>query len=81
MNITKGWEMIHKISQMCDKVSVIYNKSMELRRMKYDTPKESRDENQINFLVQDIQALCRDCLLYTSPSPRDATLSRMPSSA
>ena len=27
--------------------------------------------------------MCRikDCLLYTSPSPRDATLSRMPSSA
>ena len=24
---------------------------------------------------------CQDCLLYTSPSPRDATLSRMPSSA
>ena len=26
-------------------------------------------------------ALPLDCLLYTSPSPRDATLSRMPSSA
>ena len=26
-------------------------------------------------------ALILDCLLYTSPSPRDATLSRMPSSA
>ena len=26
-------------------------------------------------------ALYRNCLLYTSPSPRDATLSRMPSSA
>ena len=26
-------------------------------------------------------ALISDCLLYTSPSPRDATLSRMPSSA
>ena len=25
--------------------------------------------------------LLKDCLLYTSPSPRDATLSRMPSSA
>ena len=25
--------------------------------------------------------LRNDCLLYTSPSPRDATLSRMPSSA
>ena len=24
---------------------------------------------------------CSNCLLYTSPSPRDATLSRMPSSA
>ena len=34
-----------------------------------------------------VQQLCRrpaqsqGCLLYTSPSPRDATLSRMPSSA
>ena len=28
-----------------------------------------------------LQADLRSCLLYTSPSPRDATLSRMPSSA
>ena len=28
-----------------------------------------------------LAALEHDCLLYTSPSPRDATLSRMPSSA
>ena len=27
------------------------------------------------------QEMRKDCLLYTSPSPRDATLSRMPSSA
>ena len=27
------------------------------------------------------KALAESCLLYTSPSPRDATLSRMPSSA
>ena len=26
-------------------------------------------------------SICKICLLYTSPSPRDATLSRMPSSA
>ena len=40
-------------------------------------------------LVSAAKAICRsddierlkDCLLYTSPSPRDATLSRMPSSA
>ena len=28
-----------------------------------------------------INTICTGCLLYTSPSPRDATLSRMPSSA
>ena len=31
--------------------------------------------------VQAAQRKSRGCLLYTSPSPRDATLSRMPSSA
>ena len=32
--------------------------------------------------MQDLEcAFCKTCLLYTSPSPRDATLSRMPSSA
>ena len=29
----------------------------------------------------DYEATVRDCLLYTSPSPRDGLLSRMPSSA
>ena len=29
----------------------------------------------------DPNAMVKSCLLYTSPSPRDATLSRMPSSA
>ena len=28
-----------------------------------------------------VEMQCNVCLLYTSPSPRDATLSRMPSSA
>ena len=32
----------------------------------------------INGLLKEVT---RACLLYTSPSPRDATLSRMPSSA
>ena len=36
-------------------------------------------------IAEDIKAPCviytYGCLLYTSPSPRDATLSRMPSSA
>ena len=31
--------------------------------------------------LDDIIVFSKTCLLYTSPSPRDATLSRMPSSA
>ena len=31
--------------------------------------------------IQENAAILIACLLYTSPSPRDATLSRMPSSA
>ena len=34
----------------------------------------------VHFEGSDLLQL-NDCLLYTSPSPRDATLSRMPSSA
>ena len=38
---------------------------------------------QFKFAIGAVIALAHDvvCLLYTSPSPRDATLSRMPSSA
>ena len=32
-------------------------------------------------VIQEIVVKGQSCLLYTSPSPRDATLSRMPSSA
>ena len=33
------------------------------------------------FMGKEFMGQIRSCLLYTSPSPRDATLSRMPSSA
>ena len=38
-------------------------------------------QNAPRAVTQTWQARPRNCLLYTSPSPRDATLSRMPSSA
>ena len=43
----------------------------------------SPDKSTVMFkiVVHDMAALHSFCLLYTSPSPRDATLSRMPSSA
>ena len=46
------------------------NKIREIYTQKID------ELEQINNIIQS-----NDCLLYTSPSPRDATLSRMPSSA
>lgn len=55
--------MLHKISQLCDKINVMYDKSMNLRRLKYDIPKGDRTNEQehlIDELVQDIQALARD---------------------
>ena len=38
------------------------------------------DENGVPHLCLDEEKVC-SCLLYTSPSPRDGKLSRMPSSA
>ena len=44
---------------------------------------DNEDAGRIPWALERIQTLGinRNCLLYTSPSPRDATLSRMPSSA
>ena len=39
------------------------------------------DFDNLKLHVDFFNAMTYDCLLYTSPSPRDATLSRMPSSA
>ena len=39
------------------------------------------NSGKILFQENEIHNLPIHCLLYTSPSPRDATLSRMPSSA
>ena len=44
-------------------------------------PKQSWDEVQRWLLLLDSDRQLEDCLLYTSPSPRDLSTSRMPSSA
>ena len=40
-----------------------------------------KNHKQLNQEIVKSQDKLQSCLLYTSPSPRDATLSRMPSSA
>ena len=39
------------------------------------------DNRMVNLFPEAIPNEGKDCLLYTSPSPRDGLLSRMPSSA
>ena len=43
--------------------------------------KEEYKREMIKMSVTSVNTVAGGCLLYTSPSPRDATLSRMPSSA
>ena len=38
-------------------------------------------ENDLDDLILELKNLIGACLLYTSPSPRDPKISRMPSSA
>ena len=68
---------------MAPKVHVVTPAERELRR-KYELLRKKKEARAAR------EAAKRDdrdggddcgCLLYTSPSPRDATLSRMPSSA
>ena len=57
-----------------------------LRVIVMDLAKDDEEPHPRYFVNPEILPLTEerapyDCLLYTSPSPRDATLSRMPSSA
>ena len=55
----------------------------------YDLPDSQHQRGEIDHILEAppveyyVEQQCAPCacLLYTSPSPRDATLSRMPSSA
>ena len=50
-----------------------------LERLEYEVCQGS-DDLEVTELINDSRKV-KDCLLYTSPSPRDRSLHRMPSSA
>ena len=59
-------------------------KAHEFRKQKIDNISEKEIRNylfNIKWKSQKSLPMCDICLLYTSPSPRDAHESRMPSSA
>ena len=60
-----------------EKVSIVSRKAQTTQ--KNITGVITKDDSQ--FIFFDTPGLNKICLLYTSPSPRDRTRSRMPSSA
>ena len=71
----------HLLQELCKNINVsdkekaqIKNISGSLSEMVHKVKEEDSKKTLVELLSQ-------VCLLYTSPSPRDATLSRMPSSA
>ena len=56
-------------------------------REKFNYPENSKSPvlyfsgNSLGLQPKAVRSILVDCLLYTSPSPRDGLLSRMPSSA
>ena len=54
----------------------LYFDLMELERQALEEDIQQSDQS-----IETIEQLYEACLLYTSPSPRDRTRSRMPSSA
>ena len=61
-----GFDLTKKISKSLEKIALIMEVDGHLKDLSHEITKDAK---------------VRICLLYTSPSPRDATLSRMPSSA
>mgnify|MGYP003313567911 CR=1 FL=1 len=67
---------LRKFKRACEKAAIV----PEIRaREFYEKPTEKRKRLMAAAVKRARKT--NSCLLYTSPSPRDATLSRMPSSA
>ena len=62
--------MQHKISELCDKIQAMHEKAEQLRKMKYDTPKEQQNELMIRWFVEDLQALAADIVNDKNPHPK-----------
>ena len=58
-----------------------WGNELTLHKSDHKLDNERHDVDMGNVSVPHFGVHLSSCLLYTSPSPRDATLSRMPSSA
>ena len=72
----KHYDTHHELANLKTKVDGIVERNQELEMVNQSA---AQSNQQMLQKVQEFKT--KFCLLYTSPSPRDATLSRMPSSA
>ena len=72
-----SFTLLHKIRKQGFEVFALSFDYGQRHAVELKVASEVCRRNGIKHKVVDISS----CLLYTSPSPRDATLSRMPSSA
>ena len=68
----------HEITQL---KNTIEQQQLELLAFSNKEDKGSRTQSESSINNNDIENVVKTCLLYTSPSPRDLSTSRMPSSA
>ena len=77
--ITRKWSVLFKENTLS---LVHYNcRPLIARWLKWALMIHNLREELAKYTAVGVVGLVNSCLLYTSPSPRDATLSRMPSSA
>ena len=74
MEFANGGDLAHKISELQKKGTALTE--TELWSIFVQIVKGLGELHRMNIFHRDI-----NCLLYTSPSPRDLSTSRMPSSA
>ena len=63
-----------------DKILYLFEEEDDATRYAMQLEDE-HDYPEMHIIEVEDDIMLKTCLLYTSPSPRDATLSRMPSSA
>ena len=68
-----------KLDEISPSYEEVFDEDLNIIIDESQTKQRSLEDDDVDFVI--ISILNKICLLYTSPSPRDATLSRMPSSA
>ena len=82
MNLKRSpFSILDKDKREMDYIKGVYKRKIQAEIESYKDPEEKDKRDTIQ--AQDVLMIDRIsiCLLYTSPSPRDLSTSRMPSSA